>query len=90
MGKSHKLKGAKGSQAEGQMCGKVQVIVHVIEISEVCLVSGYMETTGDVPGMKILSSRAFPNLSFRTGQGRRRSKDLLQLCSGEEIDLAYT
>lgn len=63
----------------------------VIEIREVCLVSGgYMETTGDVLGMKILSSHAFPNLSFRTGQGRRRSRDLLQLCSGEEIDLAYT
>lgn len=81
----------KVSQAEGQTCRKVKVIFHVIEISEVCLVSSRsMETSRDVPGMKILIIHAFQNLSFRTGQGRSRSRDPLQLCSGEEIDLADT
>ena len=47
-----------------------QVIFHVVEISEVCLVSGgHMETFGDgrgrsVAGCEAITSQAFLNMSF--------------------------
>lgn len=67
---SHKLGRGEGFSGREANVWKVQVIFHVIEISEVCLVSGgYMETLENVhgrstAGTKILTSHTFQNLSF--------------------------